>query len=38
MALEQVFVDPRALKCFGEGPLASQLGGFCEWLHRHGFA
>lgn len=38
MALEQVFVDPRALKRFGEGPLASQLGGFCEWLHRHGFA
>jgi integrase/recombinase XerD len=37
MALEQVFVDPRALKRFREGPLASVLDGFCEWLHKCGF-
>jgi len=25
MALEKVFLDPRALKRFGEGPLSSKL-------------
>jgi len=38
MALEQVFFDPRALKRFRAGPLASKLDGFCEWLSKHGFA
>ena len=38
MALEKVFFDPRALKRFGEGPLAPKLDGFCEWLSNHGFA
>ena len=38
MALEKIFFDPRALKCFGEGPLASKLDGFCECLSKRGFA
>ena len=38
MALEKVFLDPRALKRFGEGPLAPKLDGFCEWLSKRGFA
>jgi len=38
MALEKIFFDPRALKRFGEGPLASKLDGFCEWLSNRGFA
>jgi len=38
MALEKVFFDPRALKRFGEGPLAPKLDGFCEWLSNRGFA
>jgi len=37
MALEKVFLDSRALKRFGEGPLASKLDGFCEWLSKRGF-
>ena len=38
MELEKVFFDPRALKRFGEGPLAPKLDGFCEWMSNHGFA
>ena len=38
MALEQVLVDPRTLKRFRDGPLASKLDGFCEWLSKRGFA
>ena len=38
MALEQVPVDPRTLKRFRDGPLASKLDGFCEWLSKRGFA
>ena len=38
MALEQVFFDPITLRRFREGPLASKLDGFCEWLSKHGFA
>jgi site-specific recombinase XerD len=38
MALEQVFVDPSTLRRFREGPLASELDGFCEWLSKRGFA
>ncbi len=38
MALEQVFFDPRTLKRYREGPLASKLDSFCEWLSKHGFA
>lgn len=38
MALEQVFLDPTALKNFREGPLASKLDGFCKWLSKCGFA
>jgi hypothetical protein len=38
MALEQVFVDPSTLRRFHEGPLASELDGFCEWLSKRGFA
>jgi hypothetical protein len=38
MALEQVFVDPITLRRFREGPLASKLDGFCEWLSKRGFA
>ena len=38
MALEQVFFDPRTLKRFRAGPLASKLAGFCEWLCKRGFA
>ena len=33
MALEQVFVDPSTLRRFREGPLASELDGFCERLN-----
>jgi len=38
MALEQVFIDPSTLRRFREGPLASELDGFCEWLSKRGFA
>lgn len=38
MALEQVFVDPNALKRFRAGPLASKIDGFSEWLSKYGFA
>lgn len=38
MALEQVFFDPITLRRFREGPLASKLDGFCEWLSKRGFA
>ncbi len=38
MELEKLFFDPRALKRFGEGPLAPKLDGFCEWMSNRGFA
>ena len=38
MALEQVFVDPNALKKIRTGPLVSKIDGFSEWLSKHGFA
>ena len=38
MALEQVFVDPSTLRRFRDGPLASELDAFCEWLSKRGFA
>ena len=38
MASEQIFSDPRALKCFRQGPFASELDGFCEWMSKRGFA
>ncbi len=38
MALEKIFFDPRALKRFGGGHLASKRDGFCECLSKRGFA
>ena len=32
MKLENFFVSSSVLKRFQEGPLASQLEGFCQWL------